>query len=103
MAAHRGSYPPEAHELDTEVDRRVLGLKSYLASQQQSFSPEHPRYQAAEALSRVLFPDGVVSIIRLSYVQEYETVDTLLRQLHSEALKAHLDALPELSSILRLR
>ncbi len=97
LAARRSSYPPETQQLDNEMDRRVAGLESFFLSQRQSFRPEHPRHQAAVALSRALFPTGTADIIRLSYVQEHEAVDILLKQLDSDRLKPHVDALPELS------
>ncbi len=100
LGTSRGAYTAETHKLDTLVDRCVVGLKSYLDSQQQSFLPPHPRYQAAEALLQALFPTGASDIVRLSYAQEYEAVSSLLKGLDSDELKPHVEALPDLSFLI---
>ena len=83
----------------TRCNTQII-LKSYLDSQQQSFSPPHPRYQTAEALSRALFPIGASDIVRLSYAQEYEEVSSLLKGLDSDELKPHVEELPDLSFLI---
>ncbi len=97
---HGFKYGPDARARDLVVDRILAALDGYLDSQVRIFGREHERGAAAATLRQRFFPQGMNSVIRLSFVEEHNYVNELVASIDEPEVSAALDALPELNAML---
>ena len=96
---HSGLYAPEARSLDVSVDRIIAALQGYLGAQIRAYHGE-PRAAAATRISRVLFPNGVASVVRLPFAEEHAQINMLLERAADDDLAGDIALLPELPELL---
>ena len=86
-------HAPEARELDAELDRALAGVGEVLRATAKIYGAGSPRALAAEAAHARLFPEGVAAITRLAWVDQFETVDLILKFAREPELAATLRSL----------
>lgn len=95
-----GAYGPDAVELDNWLDRSLTSVDGYLESQIALFPPDHARAVAASAMRPALFPEGVQTITRQSFVQQRVDVDRMVAAFESEELAPARAELPDLTPMM---
>lgn len=84
---------------DNALDRSLTGFAKYCESFQHGMDEDNPTYIAASRISNAAFPNGVLAITRLPYVDELSSVEALLKKLSKDEYK---DALTKLNMSLML-
>lgn len=98
-ALRAGRFPPEAREMDEEVDATINGVDTYCESQMALFRGQ-PRAAAAARIRRALLPEGVASVTRLPYADQHKQIEALLARAQASDVLADLAILPEMNTML---
>ncbi len=85
-------HGPDAPALSHDIERALSGLDETLRSNIRSFPADDPVAVASRQVRKALLPSGVAAITELDFVQELETLSTLLKTAAEPDVAGQLDA-----------
>jgi len=77
-------FGPEAQRLDRELARALGAVATHLSTTAHCYGEASSQAQLAHYVSEQLFPEGVRAVTHLRYVDEEETVRTILQRVETD-------------------